>query len=329
MTELAIGVDIGGTKMHAAAVDRTGRIVLERIAPTLAQEGGEAVLLRALELTGAVLAEAERLSGARLAGIGIGSAGQIDFATGKVAYAGGTMPGWTGIPLGAAVKERFGLPVWTDNDVNVFAVGEKALGAAREFDHFVCLMLGTGVGGAIMEGGRLVRGAFGGAGELGHLSVNFDGPRCYCGNYGCLELYASGTGIARLAREQAAAETAAAGTDKADGAAGVPEGGSEGPDSHAVIRGWLAGEPWAVRIMDKVVLALGTGISSLVHTFNPQAVIIGGGVAATGEPLMAAIRERVKAQTYPSMGGHLRILPVGLGAGAGVIGAAAQVWVYG
>ncbi|TJY44543.1 ROK family protein [Cohnella pontilimi] len=310
--EFAIGVDIGGTKIQFAAVNREGAIMERQLMLTEA-------LLGPQQLVDKVLAGIEGMisnltPGGRIAGIGIGSAGQIDFRTGSVAFAGETLPGWTGTPIKRLVEERFHIPAYVDNDVNVIAVAEKVFGAGREFESFVVIALGTGLGGAIVESGQLVRGAFGGAGELGHVSVDFNGPRCpSCGNYGCIELYASGTGIARLGAESLSAGATAAWK----------------PNSREIIEAWLQGEPLAGDVMDRVIRALGSAVAGFIHTFNPEAVIIGGGVSETGPVFLDALNEAVQARTSAAMSKACRLLPAYVGTDAGVIGAAAQVWHYG
>lgn len=310
MTELAIGVDIGGTSVRAALVNPSGEWVKHYAVPTPSKLGRYEVMEAVLHGIHLMMAGAEEL-GQKVHGIGIGSAGQINPATGVVEFAVDTMPDWQGTPIRSIVRERYeNLPVWVDNDVNALALAEMMYGAGRRYEHFVCLALGTGIGGAIVESGRLVRGCFGGAGEFGHLSVNFEGPRCSCGNYGCLELYASGTGMARLAKESFGEK-------------------AEIYSSHELLRDWLAGEPTASRVMSQVVRALGAGIASIVHIFNPQAVLIGGGVADAGEPLLSAVRTEAGRRTSARMGEACEIVPVSLGSRAGVVGAAALVWTEG
>lgn len=315
MNELAIGVDLGGTKIHLAAIDRSGQTVVESIVPTEAKQGAAAVLNKMVNGIADILSRLKDVSReGDVVGIGIGSAGQIDFSSGTVAFAVDTLPGWTGTPIRDKVTERFGLPVYVDNDVNVIAIAEKNFGAARPYNSFVCIALGTGVGGAIVEEGRLVRGAFGGAGELGHISVDFNGPQCSCGNHGCIELYASGTGIARVAAEMINAN------------GWQPEWQA---DSREVIAAWNSGDPHASEVMAKVISALSTHISSVIHTLNPEAVIIGGGVSEAGPAFFEALREETGRRTGAAMWKATTLLPAEIGSGAGVIGAAAQIWHYG
>lgn len=314
MTALAVGVDIGGTQIRSALVDRAGVIVKHHAEPTPGSLGREAIigsLLRSIDLMVEGAGKLER----EVCGIGIGSAGQINPVSGVVEFAVDTLPDWQGTPIRALVGERYkSLPLRVDNDVNAVALAELHYGAGRNYSHFLCLALGTGVGGAIIESGRLMRGCFGGAGEFGHLSVDFQGPRCSCGNYGCLELYASGTGMARLAREA----LIEAGRHSLETV--------ERYSARELLRDWLAGEAFASRTMSTVVRALGTGIAGMIHMFNPQAVLIGGGVADAGEPLLAAIREEAHRRTSAKMRDACVILPASVGSRAGVIGAAAQVW---
>lgn len=314
--EVAIGVDIGGTKIHFAVVDRQGKIIHDRIDPTPAREGADQIMHAVLSGIGSMAAFIELAADPILhcRGVGIGSAGQIDFRTGSVQFAVDTLPGWTGMQIREIVQQRYPLPVYVDNDVNVIALAEKCYGSGIGLQHFICLALGTGVGGAIVVADQIVHGSFGGAGELGHVSVDFNGPRCSCGNYGCLELYASGTGIARVASEMAERH-----------GWHVPWAAS----SRSVIQAWLAEDRHAVQVMDTVFRALSSGISGLIHIFNPQAVILGGGVAEVGERFITELRERAASRTSPSMWRDVQLLPAKVGNKSGVIGAAAQIWYYG
>ncbi|QTH41518.1 ROK family protein [Cohnella sp. LGH] len=311
--EYAIGADIGGTKIQIAAVDREGRVVDRHLLPTEAQLGPDQVMGKLLSGIGLILSRMP--ANARITGIGVGSAGQIDFASGTVAFAGDQLPGWTGTPIKARVEERFGLPTYVDNDANVVAVAERLYGAGLGLDSFLCVALGTGIGGAIVEAGRIVRGAQGCAGELGHVSVDFNGPRCgNCGNNGCVELYASGSGIARL------------GSELIDAAKELPAWRA---DSREIAQAWLQGDPQAAQVMGIAIRALAAAIAGYIHMCNPQAVIVGGGVSETGSVFLDELDREVRGRTSPSVRSAYRLLPAYVGNDAGVIGAAAQVWLYG
>jgi len=311
--DYAIGVDIGGTKIQVVAIDREGRVSERHLMPTEARLGADQVMEKMLTGIERVMERMPR--GSKIAGIGVGSAGQIDFASGTVAYAGDQLPGWTGTPIRARVEELFRLPVYVDNDVNVVAVAERLYGAGRGLDSFLCVALGTGIGGAIVESGRIVRGARGCAGELGHVSVDFNGPRCdNCGNNGCVELYASGSGIARLGRELLENPDA------------MP---AWRPDSREITQAWLQGDRQAALVMNTAIRALAAAIAGFIHMCNPQAVIVGGGVAEAGSAFLETLDLEVRNRTSPSVRSDYRLLPAYVGNDAGVIGAAAQVWLYG
>lgn len=308
MRPCALGVDIGGTKIQFAFVEEDGTVLYDRKIPTEAEKGGAQVLAKVLEGIGDMLRRSDR----PVSGIGIGTAGQVDFETGTVVFAVDTLPGWTGTPLKAAVSETFGLPVWVDNDVNVLALAEARYGKPR-YGQFICLALGTGIGGAIYESGRILRGTSGCAGEFGHMSVHYQGPVCSCGNRGCLELYASGSGIARLAQER------------------IRERGwkvSWEPNAESVIAAWQAQDPYASEIVEEALQALGTAVAGLVHAFNPEAVLFGGGMANAGALFFQRLAQICEQRTSPVMWKAVTLRPVSVGRHAGVIGAAAQVWHY-
>jgi glucokinase len=312
--ETAIGVDIGGTSLKFAAVNREGRVLRHGTRPTPAGNAAEGImneLLAGIEAMLAELAEAEPST--RPVGIGIGSAGQIRASDGSVAFAVDTIPGWTNTPIKRRVEERFpALPTFVDNDVNALALAEQYYGAGRGVRDFVCLALGTGIGGAVVQGGKLVHGAYGGAGELGHISVDFNGPRCSCGNYGCIELYASGSGMQRLLDERFAR-----------GEAPLP--GWE-PTTAGLLAAWQAGDAAAAETMRVVLGALGSALAGIIHALNPEAIVIGGGIVERVPALIPAIVAVTEPRTSPVMWEHVRIVPASAGSRAGVIGAAAQVW---
>jgi glucokinase len=310
--EAAVGVDIGGTKINLAIVDCTGKILLQKIVSTQGELGAESVMSKLVEgITELLASNQGRSVPARIIGIGIGSAGQIDNRTGTVVHALDAIDEWLYTPIKQIVESKFAYPVFVDNDVNVIAVAEKCFGAGKSLHHFVCLALGTGVGGAIIQDGRLAHGVYGGAGELGHISIDFNGPRCVCGNYGCLELYASGRGIAALANAKL--------TENG-------ESSLQSVDSRKVIESWKRGETWACDVMQVVIHALSAGISSIIHTFNPEAVFIGGGVSEAGDEFFQALSCEVQRRTHSAMWEVVRIMPTTFGTHSGVIGAAAQSW---
>ncbi|GIP40170.1 glucokinase [Paenibacillus sp. J31TS4] len=306
----AIGVDVGGTKIHAGLVSSQGEVLRTVGLPTMA--GEREVYARIVTAVETLQAELGADGGRYpLAGIGIGTAGQVNREDGSIRFASELLPGYTGTPLKRLVEERFGLPVRVDNDVNVLVYTEKTLGAGQGASQMLCLALGTGVGGALLADGKLVHGAWGGAGELGHLSVDYRGLPCVCGGVGCLEQYASGTGIAKRmrARLQAHGIESAAPVDARD-----------------VIARWQAGDAHAAAVMDETFAALGSALASLIHTMNPEVIVIGGGVAEAGAPFFDRVREETTRRCMASFLDGVRIVPAYQGNWSGMIGAALQLW---
>lgn len=305
----AIGVDVGGTKIHAGIVSKQGDVLYSVNLATLA--GEKKVPDRIVEAIEVLMAEASQPEGYSIQGIGIGTAGQVDQSDGSIRFASDILPGYTGVPLKSIIEKRFELPVYVDNDVNVLVLTEKTLGTGRGASHMLCIALGTGVGGAVFTGGKLVHGAWGGAGELGHLSVDFNGLPCICGGVGCLEQYASGTGIAK--RMQAKLRSLGS------------ESASE-VDSREVLVRWQSGEPIATEVMNETFAALGAAIASLIHALNPEVVVIGGGVAEAGEPFFERVREETAKRCMKSFMENVRIVQAHQGNDSGMIGAALQVF---
>lgn len=315
LPEQAVGVDIGGTKIHIGITDRSGNVAAELTVPSLGME--RRVIGQVIAGIRNVMKLAEdRGEPLNLQGIGVGSAGQIDFASGTVHYANDLLPGYTGTPIRELLEREFSLPVYVDNDVNVLALAEKRFGSGRHSKHMVCIALGTGVGGALLSEGKLVRGAFGGAGEFGHMTVDFRGPRCICGNLGCLELYASGTSIARRMNERLKMRER------------VGADAPTVPDAREVFARWRQGDETAEQVIDEAVAALSSAIASLIHIVNPDTIVIGGGVAESGEAFFAKIRNEVKRRAMPSMYRNVRIEGASSGSRSGMLGAAQQLWEY-
>ncbi|RAV18582.1 ROK family protein [Paenibacillus contaminans] len=307
--DAAIGVDVGGTKTNVGIMNRNGDVLASvRVATQLP---GRTVVDQVKAGIDEVMERFAVLQpGGTLRGIGVGTAGQVDCASGSIRFASELIPGYTGTPVKKLLEEAYGLPVYVDNDVNVLALTEKYIGAAKNAKHVICIALGTGVGGAVMTDGKVVHGAWGGAGEIGHMTVDFNGPVCICGNRGCLEQYVSGTSIGRRMQELLVAE-------------GRPD---EAVSARDVVERWLAGDAGATAIMNETVAALGGAIASLIHIFNPEVVVIGGGVAEAGEPLFAKLREEVASRAMSSQLESATIVPAYQGNLSGMLGAGLQMW---
>lgn len=295
-----LGLDIGGTKLAAGVVAGDGKVMSFTVTSTNAEDGPERGLERLFELGRKAVAESG-LGWERIGVVGIGSGGPLD-ATRGVLIAPPHLPGWRDVPLVALAEEAFGLPVVLENDATAAAAGEHRFGAGAGTRNMVYLTISTGVGGGSVIEGNLYRGASGNGGELGHVTVDCGGRHCRgCGRKGCLEAYVSGTSIAERAEEAGMGSVTAA-------------------DVSAAAK---AGDPVATAVWDATTDALACGLTSIVNLFEPELVVLGGGVVSgTGEQLLGPVRERVRAESMAPAGGAAEIVQSALGDHVGVVGAA-------
>ena len=275
-----LGVDVGGTTTAAGLVTAAGEVLLEAQSPTHAAGSGRA-LDTIVGLIETIRMEASA-RGVSIDGIGLGLPGIVDAEEGRVGDEIPHVPELAGRPIAAMLADRFGLPVFIDNDVNALALAEWTFGRWRGVASLVVLAPGTGFGTGIVLDGRLVRGAFGFGGELGHTPVKFDGPPCWCGGRGCLALYASGRGIAEAARLRAASPSGA-------GLAAAVGGDLAAISAPLVFSLAGAGDAAARAIVDEACQALGAMIGTVVNGLNPEVVLVTGGVAHAYVTLEARI----------------------------------------
>ncbi|MCC6794307.1 MAG: ROK family glucokinase [Candidatus Hydrogenedentes bacterium] len=313
MKLVVAGIDLGGTNVKTAIVGRNGALIAKDSRPTEAEDGLETVLDNMSASLEAAMEEA-KADPSDLVAIGIGAPGPMNWRTGVV-YSPPNLPGWDNVPLADLMRERHGAPTYVDNDANVACWGEFWSGAGREVDSMVCLTLGTGVGGGIVVHGRLLRGPDGTAGEIGHLCVARDGRQCNCGSKGCLEQYASVTGMVRTALEGIEHGQRTILTDMCGGDVERIDGKMIS-DAHA------RGDEFAGWVIKETGIWLGTAVGSLINLLNPEMVVFCGGMIAAGETLFAPIRETAKVQSFEVPYKRTVIVPAGLGADSGVIGAA-------
>ncbi len=305
-----LGIDIGGTKLAVGLATPDGRMLAEARRPSGAADGPDAVIARILQMARATIDQAG-LEARALDRIGIGCGGPLDPWRGVVLNALNN-PGWIDIPITERIGGELGVPAYLDNDANAAALGEHRFGAGRNVANMIYLTVSTGVGGGVIAAGHLLRGETGNAAELGHLTVNAHGRRCHCSSIGCLEAYCSGTNIAVRAREAVAATAEPSALRDDDELTAV--------DVAAAV---AAGDPVAIRVWDETTTLLGAGIASMIHAFNPSLVIIGGGVAKSGDLLFEPVRRAVAERTMPWLHEGVRILPAELGDRTGVLGAVA------
>ena len=302
----AIGLDVGGTKVAGLLVDEDGMILGRGAAETPADDA-EATMKTIFQV-------AEELgSGGQPVAIGVGAAGMVDFAAGTMRWAPNLA--WQELPIRDRVSQQTGLPCIVDNDANAAAWGEYRFGASRGYRDVLMVTVGTGIGGGIVADGALYRGAHGFAAEIGHVIVEPGGPECGCGNRGCWEQVASGHALDRLGR--LAVET------RPESAIATVAGDDEITGRH-VAEAALQGDSIATNIFAEVGRRLGEGIAGLVNILDPEAVVVGGGVAEVGDLLLVPARDAFLASVEaPDHRPAVPLLPAALGNDAGAVGAAA------
>jgi glucokinase-like ROK family protein len=304
-------VDLGATSVDVALTSLASDVLAHAAVDAEIGDGPEATLERVGELVDRLVDE-QGLDRDDLRAAGVGVPGPVEHVTGRV-VAPPIMPGWNDFPVRDAVSERLGCPVFVDNDVNVMALGEHARGAGRSVEHLAFVKVGTGIGVGVIVNGQLVRGADGCAGDLGHVCIDPDGLVCTCGNRGCLEAHAGGAAIARAGEESARSGSAPllAATLEQKGALDAADVGFAA--SH--------GDLEALSILRDRARLIGLTLATLVSLLNPSLIVIGGGVARTGDAFLAEIRTAIYRRTLPLATRNLPIVTSELGADAGVVGA--------
>ena len=293
----ALGVDLGGTKIYSVAADEDGTVLGDDRRPTEAQLGPDGVIARIVESLRAAL-DAAGLTAADVAGVGISSPGPCDPARGIVTDA-PNLPGWHNIHVTKLVGEAIGLPALLENDAAAACYGEFRFGAGRGKRHVLYLTLGTGIGGGIIIDGALYRGASGAAGEVGHLVLVEEGPPCNCGGRGCLEALAAGPAIARDAGMK---------------------------NAEAVHEAAEAGDESASQVIERAGRFLGLGLTGLLNTLNPEALILGGGLVALGDRYIGTAMRTVRERSFAQVVQDVTMTTAELGGDrAGALGAAALV----
>lgn len=312
-----LGLDIGGTNVVMGMVPLEGGapLGLRRI-PTLAGAGGQEVVRRVLEAAEGSIGEVLRAEGGtrdQVAGVGVGAPGPLNRKEGMLLEAPNL--GWRNFPLRKLVSEGLGLPAEIDNDANCATYGEWWMGAGQGSKILVGLTLGTGIGGGFVLDGEVHHGASDTAGEFGHTTIDSTGRKCKCGNYGCLEAYASGPNIAARAVEGLEAGVESVLSE-------LVEGELDQITAATVYEGVVLGDPYAEEVMKETAKFLGVGIANLINALNPDTVVIAGGVTRAGDFLFAPLRKEVMRRAFRSSVNACRIVPAALPETAGVIGAA-------
>ena len=294
-----LAIDIGGTSVKLGIVDEEGR-VLAKAEQSVCFDYYETPILTTVLSASEQFLKEQDVRPQSLAGIGVSATGQIDTHTGTVVGTCGSLPNYIGSPIKAELEAKFGLPVTVANDANCMTLGEVWVGGAKGYTDVIGVTLGTGVGGGILTGGRLLEGARGLGGELGHYRTHaLDGVPCTCGATGCWERYAATTALVRAAQEKNPAWT----------------------DGRAIFAAAEAGNPEVLALLDAWTDEIAQGLAGMVHIFNPQLILIGGGVSAQQKLLIAPIAAKVKASVMPAFAQGLEVRAAQLHNDAGMVGA--------
>jgi len=305
-----LGIDIGGTKTIAAVADDNGRIIAKERMHTPREQGPDAVLSE-IEFAGKLLLQEAELGREEVKAIGIGCGGPLDRRRGIILTA-PNLPGWDDLPLAEYFEKSFGAPAYLDNDVNLAALGEARRGAGKGVDDLAYFNIGTGIGGGIIIGGKLYRGC-GNAGEFGHQIIEPNGPTCLCGKRGCLESLASGTSIARRAKEYLAVHW--------DSLIVRMAGTVDKVTAESVAQAAREGDELAQRIWRETGEYLGLGVANVVNILNPRRVVLGGGVIEAGDLILDPVRQTVRERAMTQLAEDVQIVPGALSDQAGIIGA--------
>ena len=293
------GIDIGGTAVKLGIVDETGKVLCKG-EQSVNFDGYQTPVLDTVRKAAKEFLTAQAIPVENLSGIGVSATGQIDSRKGIVAGTCGNFPNYIGSPIKAALEQDFGLPVTVANDANCMPLGEVWVGGAQGYTDVIGVTLGTGVGGGILTGGRLLEGARGLGGELGHFRTHaLDGVLCTCGASGCWERYAATTALVRGAQPR----------------------NPKWKDGRAIFESAHAGDPTILALLDDWTDEIAQGLAGMVHIFNPQLILIGGGVSAQQELLIDPLAKKVRASVMPAFAEGLEIRAAQLHNDAGMVGA--------
>ena len=315
--EVVIGIDLGGSAIRAGAVTKEGQLRNFRRVEIPKGRRKDLIIVCITDMVRElILLEGDRNH--KVVAAGIGSPGIIKMAKGIVVTS-PNFPGWKDVPLKSLLERSVKLPVSVNNDANSAAYGEKWRGAGRKVSSLVCLTLGTGIGGGIILDGNVWYGVQGMAGEIGHMTVNPDGPRCSCGNSGCLEAYSSATGMVRSAIESIG-----------DGKRTILKRLSEGDNStitaKMIYEAATQGDRLSIGILKEAGAYLGIAIASLIHVLNPEMIVLTGAVTGAWDFFMPAAKEEIEKRAYTAIVKQTKVVKGKLPGSAGVVGAAGLAW---
>lgn len=315
-----VGVDLGGTNIVSLLMTGKGEIVGRDTRPTLAEEGKDKALSQIVNSVKRILEESQTklgISSKSIIGLGIGSPGPLSIKKGLVHFA-PNLAGWTNVPLVDILRDKLALPIFLENDANAAALGEWWRGAGKDVDNLVLLTLGTGIGGGIIIQGEVLHGAWDTAAEIGHMIIHEGGLVCGCGKKGCLEAYASATGVIKRT-------LAAIREGKKSILADAVKNRWENITCELVYKAAEKGDSLSRWIVEETARYLGIGIASIVNVLNPEMVILSGGMIAAGALIFKPVRKYARENALAAAIEGVEIVPAALSGNSGAIGAAATV----
>lgn len=311
---LILAVDIGGTKMMTAVLSAEGQLLVKDVCPTLADEGVLSVIERLFMSIDGLLNQ-NNTEVSQLGGIGIACAGGIDSGRGIVVTPSPNLPDWHDVPLAKIVRDRYRVDTFLVNDASAAALGEYRFGVGRGASNLVLITLGTGIGGGIIANGELYLGACGSAAEIGHMTVDAKGPKCGCGNTGCLEVLASGPAITRDAIGRI-------GQGEKSSLVELVGGEVDSITTETIGTAARNGDPLALDVLTRAASYLGVGLVNVVNIFNPEMIVLGGGMVELGDLIIEPARKMMAERAFAISAQAVRIVTAQLGNEAGVYGAA-------
>lgn len=306
-----VGLDLGGTFIKVGLVNEKGKILKKEQLPSLRKKGKKAILSQMEKGIKFALKGEKNVSG-----IGIGTPGLVD-KNGKV-FSAPNLPQWDNLPLKKLFQDKFHLRVVVENDVNTITSGEYIYGAGKGYKNIICITLGTGLGGGMILNGKLFRGSKLSAAEIGHIPICFNGPKCNCGNVGCIERYVGAEYISQIARE-------AIKKGRKSKIKEIVKGDLKKITPRVISQAYKKGDSLAKEIWEKVGLYLGTMLSGLINLLNSEIIIIGGGIAQAGKPLFDSIDKEIKKRAFPLLAKDVQVVPAKLGTDSGIISAASLI----
>jgi glucokinase len=312
--DLALGIDLGGTKILTAVVNTKGEIISKDHSITPASRGKEAVLQSIQKSAERVIRHAG-ITLEDITAVGVGAPGPSNPDTG-ILFASPNLPGWSDVPLGDIIEKKLGVRSFIINDANAAAFGEFYFGAARSVCNFIYITISTGIGGGIFIEKKLYTGSVGTAAEIGHMTINDKGPLCKCGNKGCWEAFASGTALAKEAKKRVKGGAMTSMLEYVDN-------DTEKIDAHVVNMAAEKGDTLAKDLISNTGYYLGVGFANLINLFNPERIVIGGGLSSIGEPLISVAKKVAEERSYKVAFQALDFVYAELGRDSGVLGASA------